>query len=70
MNFTKDCLRDSGINGYRFKGIWDNFAHYSKEIRENSTHKGYACIKVKESDITSGSYVFMLENDITYEQPK
>lgn len=67
MEFTKDCLRDSGINGYRFKGISDNFAHYSKEIRENLRHKGYKYVKVKESDVTSGSYIFMLENDITYE---
>ena len=67
MEFTKDSLRDSKINGYRFKGMWDNFAHYSKEIRENLCHKGYKHVKVKESDIISGDYVFMLENDITYD---
>ena len=67
MNFTKDSLRDSGINGYKFNGIWGKFAHYSKEIRENLRHVGYRHVKVKESDVISGSYIFMLENDITYD---
>lgn len=66
MNFTKDSLRGSGINGYKFCGIWDNFAHYSKEIREKNIF-GYKHVKVKESDVISGSYIFMLENDIIYD---
>lgn len=66
MEFTKDSLKGSVINGYRFNGIWGKFAHYSKEIRENLQHKGYKYVKVKEGDVMSGNYIFMLENDITY----